>query len=139
MPAPSKGRALPAGKVQGPPPLLPAQRAPAPNPTSPRGEISATGRSLAERLAEITRRGVHGTRIQPHRAFLRRLHLPGQDPRGRDTAFAPVPGVGPRQPVDSGVVDHGEGRASGRRAVAARGFHPDEPPPPESVRGALNR
>ena len=26
---------------------------------------------LAERLAEITRRGVHGTRIQPHRAFLR--------------------------------------------------------------------
>jgi hypothetical protein len=26
---------------------------------------------LTERLAEITRRGVHGTRIQPHRAFLR--------------------------------------------------------------------
>jgi hypothetical protein len=26
---------------------------------------------LANRLAEITKRGVHGTRIQPHRAFLR--------------------------------------------------------------------
>jgi hypothetical protein len=43
---------------------------------------------LAGRLAEITRRGVHGTRIQPHRAFLR---LESSRARFIAAAILPVP------------------------------------------------
>jgi hypothetical protein len=43
---------------------------------------------LAARLAEITRRGVHGTRIQPHRAFLR---LESSRARFIAAAILPVP------------------------------------------------